>query len=240
MSLLLYLKYLIFPKPLELQLVEACEAIKGIRKLGTNEDLEFDYLRIMELSKELREELLPRGIVILPNDLECLEGFLDTERGRVPSARIHTEFTISDGRRSIKLCAYGSACDPNGYAVAIAQTMGFKALLKRLSMTYGDQDDPELARWAQVPRETQHQTKRQKEYQQRAWADGVRNSGMTAEQVDALLSEAMDRPITSEEITSLPVKEFDWAMQILLQHSDLSNILEMSRDQAKKGQQTAA
>ena len=234
MSLLSYIKRLVFSKPLEIQLVEACEAIDGLRKLGTNEELDFDYLRILDLANAIREQLLPRGIVILPSDLECIEEILETPEGRMIECRVKTEFDITDGRKHLKLSSYGSARDGHGFAIAIAQTFALKSLLKRLSMIFGEEDDPEVPRWAHRVPETTHQQKRQKEYQGRAWADAVRSSGKPAEEINAMLTEAMGLAVTSEKITSLPAEDFNIAMQLLVRNSDMTNILEMSRDQAAK------
>ena len=225
-----YLKNLLFAKPLELQLVEACEAIPGLRKLGTNEDLGFDYLRIQELANAVRDQLLPRGIVMLPNDLECEISYWTSPEGRMADARVKTEFTFTQGRRSLKLCSYGSASDPNGYAVAIAQTMGLKALLKRLSLIYGEGDDPEVPRWAQHPGEK----KRVQQYQERALDAAVRNSGRTRAQIEAMISKGIDRPVTVVDIASFPRETFDIAMKIITKNSDLSEVLTASVAKAKE------
>jgi hypothetical protein len=216
-------------KPLELQIVEACEAIPGLRKLGTNETLDFDYLRIQELANAIREQLLPRGIVMLPNDLECEETVYQTTDGRMTDARVKTEFTFTKGSRSIRLCSFGSARDPNGYAVAIAQTMGLKSLLKRLSLIYGDQDDPEVPRWAQYHGEK----KRVMEYQERAYRAAVQNSGRTREQVEAVISEGLGRPVTSDDIIHFPRQSFDVAMKIITKEGDLSEVLKQSVAKAR-------
>lgn len=236
-----YLKTLFrrfFGKPLEIQLVEACEAIPGLRKEGHNDELEFDYLRILELAESLRAELLPRGIVILANDLECLEETFLGENGRTTEARVKTEFTVTNGWKEIKLCSYGSARDENGFAIAIAQTMGLKALLKRISLTYGKEDDMEARRWALPPsQETTHQTRRQLAYQGRAWEDAVRNSGKTEQEIEALLSQAMGQKLTSDDIAALPPEAFDQALKLVIQHSDLTEVLEMSKRSVKRGPQ---
>jgi len=237
-SYLTRLFYAFFPKPLELQLVEACEAVPGLRKRGENDILEFKYLMIVDLANALREELFQRGITIIPHDLECTEGIVSTPDGDFHEARVKTEFIISNGHRQLKLCSYGSSRSQDGFAVSAAQTFALKALLKRLSMIFGDDDDPELPRWAHVP-ETSHQQRRQKDYQKRALADAINNSGKTVAEIESLISEAVGKTLTSEQIADFPVEAFEQVMGLVLQHSDLSNVLQMSVD-AKKGPQTAA
>jgi hypothetical protein len=240
-----YLKNLLFSKSIEAQLVEACEAIPGLRKLGTNETLEFDYLRIQELANALREQLHRRGIVMLPNDLECEVTYWDSVDGeghpqRMADARVKTEFTFSQGRRNLKLTAFGAASDPNGYAVAIAQTMGLKSLLKRLSLIYGEEDDPEVPRWAQRPSENSRQTKRVRQYQERALDSALRNSGRTRQQVEALISEGIGKSVTVADIAAFPRETFDIAMKIITQNSDLEEVLTKSIAKAKGPQPVVA
>jgi hypothetical protein len=224
-------------KPLELELVEACEAIPGLRKLGTNDVLDFDYLRIQELTSAIREQLLPRGIVMLPNDLECEVTYWDSPDGRMADARVKTEFTFTQGRRNLKLCSFGSASDPNGYAVAIAQTMGLKALLKRLSLIYGDEDDPEVPRWAQ---HHPGEKKRIQQYQDRALDAAVRNSGRTSAQIEAMISAGVGRTVTLAEIATFPRETFDIAMKIITHNSDLSEVLTESVAKARGPQPVVA
>lgn len=225
-----WLRNFLLGKPLEIRLVEACAAVKSLRKNGTHDELGFDYLRIMDLANELREQLLPRGIVLIPNDLECIEEI----SGESVEARVKTEFTVTDGRRELKICSYGFAKDENGYAVAIAQTAGLKALLKRLSLIYGEEDDPETPKWVR------HERKRVGQYQERALNSAILNSGRTREQVEALISKGIGKDVTVADIASLPREGFEVAMKILTHESDLTEVLEQSRAALKKEPQKIA
>jgi len=237
MSLLSYLKFLLFAKPLEIQLAEACEAVRGIRKNGVNEDAGYNYIRILDIANALREELLPRGIVLIPNDLECEEFTVQTPDGPAIEVRVKTEFTLTDGRRSLKFCSYGYGRDQDGKAVFIAQAGALKTWWKRVSLTYGEEDDPEVARTPMPTKWEKHEKGRLAAYQERAWDAGLRNSGMTREQVEALISKGIGKPVTSEQIVALPSEDFDVAMKILLRASDLTGVLERSVVDAKQRKQ---
>ncbi len=245
MSVLSYLKRLFFPKSLEVQLAEACEAVNGIRKNGTNDDGGYRFIRILDIANALRAELLPRGIVLIPNDLECEEFTVQTADGPAIEVRVKTEFTLTDGRRSLKFCSYGYGRDQDGKAVFIAQTGALKAWYKRISLLYGEEDDPEVPQSQRPDRShryetgtwARHEKSRLAAYQARAWDSGVRNSGMTPEQVEAMISKGIGRTVASEEIIALPSKDFDVAMQILLRNSDLTDVLERSRKEAEQRKQ---
>lgn len=217
----------IFGKPLEIRLVEACSAVKGLRKNGTNEDLGFDYLRIVDLANELREQLQARDIALVPNDIECLMD--DLPDGSV-EARVKTEFTITDGDRTLVIHSYGSAIDDNGYAVAIAQTAALKAFLKRVSMIYGDEDDAELPAWV---RHEGKLGKKAAQYQARALDAAIRTSGRTRAQIETMISEGIGEKLTVADIASFPKDTFEIAMKIITKNSDLSEVLTESVRQAK-------
>jgi hypothetical protein len=227
-----YLKRLFWflRKPLAVELAEACEAVEGLRKSGHNDDLDFDYLKILDLAEELRAELLPRGIAIIPNDLECIEKSWSTAEGiTMTEVRVKTEFEVTDGHRRIVKSAYGGARDSNGYAIAIAQTMALKSWLKRTAMIFGKEDDAELGRWAPYPGEAAQV----RTYQGRALNAALRTCGLTKEGAEALLTKIMGFPITTEGIADLPRKDFDVAMAALTKHQDMAEVLELSKDIAK-------
>src|ERR1700677_1153865 len=123
------LRFLGWAKPLALELAEACNAVQSLRKEGYNEEEDFHFLKILDLANQLRAELLPPGIVIIPSDLECIGTDWMSGGKTVQGIRIKTEFEITDGRRKLLKSAYGSARVGN-YDVAVAQTMALKSLLK--------------------------------------------------------------------------------------------------------------
>ncbi|MCU1301936.1 MAG: hypothetical protein JWQ87_2220 [Candidatus Sulfotelmatobacter sp.] len=224
-----FLYWLGFRKPIALELAEACAAVQGLRKEGYNEEEDFHYLKILDLANQLRAELLPRGIVIIPNDVECVETTYEVEGQILTAIRIKTEFQVTDGKRSLVKASYGSARNGN-YAVAVAQTMALKSLLKRLGLIFGDEADAEAQRWAPWPGEKQGV----RNYQERALSAALKTCGLTRAGVEALLSKVMGFPITCEGIVALPRKDFDIAMKAITKSQDLAEVLELSKRDAEK------
>jgi hypothetical protein len=108
---------------------------------------EYAYLRILDLANALRDDLLKAGILVIPRDdwsrVTAVESPI-TDRPWT-SAEVRTTFTITDGIQELKSVGHGFARDLDGKAVAIAQTAALKSFLKRLTLTFGDLDDPEKA-----------------------------------------------------------------------------------------------
>lgn len=230
MSVRSYLKS-VFGKPLEVQLAECCEKVQGLRKMGHNEENDYAYLKILDLANALRDELLPRGIVMIPSDLEYEEKPATNSNGEpTTEVRVKTQFTVSNGHRNLIFCSYGVGRDSDGKACYIAQTGALKAFMKRLGMIFGEEDDAEKSRWTLYPREK----KGVFAYQERALDAAVKNSGHSHESVEAILSEGLGQPVTLEQIAKLPPQGFDYAMKILTRVSDMTEILEASRQAAKR------
>lgn len=121
-----------------------CKSIDPVLKEGTA-DAGFAYLRILDLANALREKLFDAGILIVPNDVECVVERWESEvtDRHWSSAQITTGFLITDGSQEIKTIGHGYARDLDGHCVSIAQTMALKSLLKRLGLIFGEYDDPE-------------------------------------------------------------------------------------------------
>jgi hypothetical protein len=123
----------------------------------------------------------------------------------------------------------------DGKALFAAQTGALKSWLKRLGLIFGDRDDPEMearseARPQQeVDDELPRQKLAQARYQARAWAAALATCGRTGPEIEAILSEAMGQPLTSDSIIALPREGFDVAMKLLVQHSDLTEVLHQSK-----------
>ena len=218
------LRFLGWAKPLALELAEACEAVQGLRKTGYNEEENFHFLKINELADKLRAELLPRGIVIIPSDLECLNTSWQVNGEIVDGVRVKTEFEITDGRRRMVKIAYGEARVGN-YTVAVAQAFAFKSLLKRLGMIFGEDEDAEAQRW-QWPGEH----KSMGNYRDRALAAALRSCNLTRDGAEAWLSKSMGFPVTLTMVEQLPQKDFDIAIAALEKHGGLEEVLEMSAE----------
>lgn len=226
----------LFPKSIASRLAEACAAVSKIKKLGNNG--EYSYLRIADIADALRDEVFSRGILVIPNDLECTVAKFKAPdpAGRViTEVRIKTEFTVTDGKQSLLFAAYGVGRDMDGKALFAAQTGALKSWLKRLGLIFGEKDDPEVeARTAPQAQQAQddelpRQKLAQARYQARAWAAALATCGRSESEIEMLLSEGMGQPVTSESIIALPREAFDVAMKLLVQHSDMTQVLEQSK-----------
>jgi|SRR5580704_803396 hypothetical protein len=131
------------PQSLVEKLAEVVRGMDGVAKEG-RADQGFTYLRILDLADALRERLFAAGILIIPSDVECVvERSASTITDREwTQATVKTRFEITDGVEEWFFDSYGFARDLDGYAVATAQTMALKSLLKRLALVFGERDDP--------------------------------------------------------------------------------------------------
>jgi len=234
------LSFLGFRPSIVERLREACAAVPPIVKKGEGE--QYNYLRILDLANALRAELSTRGLLIIPNDIECEEKrFKSDIPGRYyTEARVKTEFTVADGRSRETFSAYGSGRDMDGHALSIAQTIALKSWLKRLGLIFGEKDDPEMAQASaplakvaaisHAPREAE----RLAEYKSRAWAEAIIKCGMTREQIEKHLSKAFGFKVESADILALPPEQFDLAIRLLNANEDLREALELSTHLAER------
>lgn len=142
------------PDSLVEKISKACRGVENVLKQGDNG--EYAYLRILDISLALREKLFDAGVLIVPDDLECvMGGYASSDPNRpYTTATVKTMFTITDGVNEARYCAFGYAADLDGKAVAIAQTGALKSFLKRIALIFGEWDDPE---WTRSPRKTKEQ-----------------------------------------------------------------------------------
>jgi hypothetical protein len=225
----------LFPKPITVRLAEACAAVSKVKKLGNNGD--YSYLRIVDIADALRDEIFSRGILVIPNDLECNVNTFNAPdpAGRViTEVRIKTEFTVTDGKRSQVYAAYGVGRDMDGKALFAAQTGALKSWLKRLGLIFGERDDPEIEARTQEPDELPRQKAAQLRYQERAWAAALATCGRTVQEIETILTEAMGSPVSSADIIALDRAGFDVAMKLVTQHSDMTQVLEQSKRVARR------
>jgi hypothetical protein len=221
-----YLKSKLHKKTIAEEVAEVCDRIISIKKNGLNdEDPEdpFAYLRIVDLCDALKGELFQRGILFLPNDVEQrFEQMRDDEGKLIERCVVRTEFSARRRKEVVNLGAsYGSAKNRSDKALAIAQTSAFKAWLKRVSMVYGEADDPDASKRESDP--TAKESVRIASYQKRAWGAATAQVSMTREQINEALTKIMGFPIDADQIPDLPRKDFDVAMKWLLaQGQDLT------------------
>lgn len=131
------------PKNLVEKIAAAFQGVDTILKLGDNG--QYAYLRILDIANGIREKLLAQGVLIIPADQNCeMERWESDIPGRVwHSAKVFTQFKLTDGETTETFSAYGYARDLDGKCVAIAQTAALKSFLKRMALIFGDYDDPE-------------------------------------------------------------------------------------------------
>jgi hypothetical protein len=232
----------LFRKPLNDELVEVCREIQGLTKRKSDDD-EFAYLHIVDIANEFRMRLFDRGILFLPDDIDCQVQLIATETPDrfITHARVHTKFRVVRGRQELTMSAFGAAQDRDGRALATAQTAALKALLKRLGFVFGDRDDPCSSREPlgkepsqEFSAETAKQIERQHEYQRRAWAAALEATGKTASQVEQYLSVQFEFDVHTQEITELSPEKFDIAITWLARNGDLIDTLEASKIAASK------
>lgn len=153
------------PDSLVEKIAKVCLSVKSsdVLKQGENADAPgggYWYLRILDLSEQLREKLFAAGVLIIPSDGECvIGGYASSDPNRpYTTACVKTQFRLTDGVQSMDFSAYGYAADLDGKCVAIAQTAALKSFLKRLALIFGEWDDPEVPR---APWKTKEQKKEQ-------------------------------------------------------------------------------
>lgn len=123
-------------KSLSQKLIDIVAEMPRLTKNGHRAD--FSYLQISDLANAFYGRAKTAGVVVIPDDLECTL--------TADSALVKTRFTIfDDGDEEFIVCSYGFAREDGKWgALPIAQTMALKALLKRLGMTFGEEDDAEF------------------------------------------------------------------------------------------------
>lgn len=125
------------------KIANACKDVAAVKVEGDN--LEFRYLRIVDLAEAIRGNLFREGIIILPDDIEANVEYVQAAASDRwwTRAKVVTEFTITDGVTSLKVRGVGHAQDLDGFAFEKAKTYALKSFLKRLGLIFGDFDDPE-------------------------------------------------------------------------------------------------
>lgn len=206
-----------FPKPLSQDVIEVFDKFGQLAKLGLNDEDQQDiyhYLRIVDLCEAIKKELFSRGVMFTATDKgQEFQQISQPNGGFSIRCTVTTEFGAVRGKDRLALgSASGSAESFSDKSLAIAQTAAFKAFLKRSSMTYGKEDDPEIKREGLNPK----QSVRIASYQRRALDAALRNSGINSEVLCATMTEKLGFAITCEQIADLPSAEFDEAMKLIL------------------------
>jgi hypothetical protein len=213
-------------KPAPPALIQQFAAVlANVKALQKTKGESFTYLQIAEIGNAVRDQLLTRGLLLVPSDKNW---FFDAwmQDGRVVTqCGVETVFELTDGRRSLRWIAYGMGQDVDGYATAIAQTMALKSFLKRVGLIFGERDDPERE---QGPRPDIAKPKFPREvskifeFQQRALRAAAHECGWQDEQAEIFLSGKLQRPVTIADVAACPEKQFNFAMSLLYGQRDLT------------------
>lgn len=208
----------LFPKSLSREVLEVFAASPAIKKLGHNDVDDFDYLMILTMCQDFKGELFARGIVFTATDIDCLFEQISEGDGFSIRCTVRTKF---EARRKCwfgtQRCNLGEALGAGRdssemIALATAQTFAYKAMLKRSSMTYGENDDAEAKTKPITPKESV----RIASYQRRALDAAIRSTGIDAKELGERMSAAVGFDVSYEQIADFPRKDFDDAMKLIM------------------------
>jgi hypothetical protein len=130
------------------KLAEAMEKVGGVEKKGRNQAQSYDYVKAADVAKALRHELFQRGIVIIPDEVECLNKQLTFtnakgDQRQVNEVQVKTAYHITDGSETLTMSGYGIAWDSGDKAIYKAKTGALKYFLRGLGLVPDEKDDPE-------------------------------------------------------------------------------------------------
>jgi hypothetical protein len=137
-------------KKLGVKLAEACNEVGGVAKKGRNAAQGYDFVRAADVAKAIRHELFKRGIVVIPNEVECTTKqitFLNAkgENRCSNEVMLKTAYTITDGTETLVMHGYGIAWDAGDKAIYKAKTGALKYFLRGLGLIPDEKDDPEAS-----------------------------------------------------------------------------------------------
>jgi hypothetical protein len=225
------------PAPQPALIKQFATVLANVKALQRTKGESFTYLQIAEIANAVRDQLLTRGILLVPSDRNWWFDAWMHDGRVVTQCGVETEFELTDGRRSRRWIAFGMGQDVDGYAVAIAQTMAIKSWLKRVGLIFGERDDPERE---QSPRRDIAKPKYPREvskifeFQQRALRAAAHECGWTDEQAEQFLSGKLQRKVTIPDIANCPEKEFNFAVTLLYGQRDLTKDFAGSVEIAKQ------
>jgi hypothetical protein len=136
------------PKSLVEKIAEACAGLDTILKEGENSDEGYAYLRILDLTRQVRAKFFAAGLVIIPSVTDCRVESVPAEESTpnrwYTTATVCCTYIVTDGVQSHTGMTAGYARDLDAKCVAIAQTGALKTFLKGLCLIFGEYDDPEI------------------------------------------------------------------------------------------------
>lgn len=129
------------------RLAEACNAVGGIEKKGTNQKQNYKYVKAADVAKAFRRELFTRHIALIPDEKEFNQtGVIKTSSGgELREFTLRMDYHICDGLSNEKITvgAFGVAMDTGDKAIWKAKTGCLKYFLRTLGIVPDEKDDPE-------------------------------------------------------------------------------------------------
>jgi len=138
------------PEPVKKSLVEklaeACDAVGGIEKRGTNQKQQYKYLKAADVAKAIRHEFFSRGIVITFDEKEFIQirSIKTNAGGEMGEFLLKSEVTFCCGDEKLgPFGAFGVAMDTGDKAIWKAKTGALKYVLRGIGLIPDEKDDPE-------------------------------------------------------------------------------------------------
>jgi len=205
------------------------EVLANVQTINKVKGDEFAYLRILDIANALRDELLSRGLLLIPDDVSCWrDTWLNADGRVVTQCGVETEFELTDGRFSKRWKSFGLGQDIDGFAMSIAQTMAIKAWLKRVGLIFGERDDQEKEQSEQERPLFAREAPRLEDYKLRAFREACLEMNIASDEAEDLLSQRMGEEVTIEKLLKLSPKKFDFAIAVLKGQKDLTGDLKRS------------
>ncbi len=236
-------KVMTYPKTLVEKLAEACDAVGGVEKKGRNEAQRYDYVKAADVAKAIRHELFERGIVIIPDELECVTKQITYQnaKGEIRFSNevtLRTAYTITNGLETLIMHGYGIAWDSGDKAIYKAKTGALKYFLRGLGLIPDEKDDPEADESVdRVSAEIEEKLEKQDRiapFQVNAFNSACNQTGKTPLQVSTFLAELNNYTSISECMKQDFDAAIKWAVKRTEAPANLTPVLQQSVDHAKK------
>lgn len=231
------------------QLTEACDAVKGVEKKGTNEKQRYKYVKAADIAKAIRHELFSRGIGLYPDEVEFKQiGTVKTlSGGELREFQLIVDYTLAYEDEWKVVRAFGIAMDSGDKAIWKAKTGALKYFLRTIGMIPDEKDDPEADE--EVDALTSGD-KKIKEYEDAFDRREAASGRVRPFQADSFIKTAMENGKTTQQIAAylkakfnhvqaeeLTVGEFQEAIRWAHSNGDLKQTLETSVKAAKARKQ---
>lgn len=196
------------PKSLHDKIVAACDAVGVIPKKGKNSN--YNYQRASDVAAAFRHELFKRGVLLIPDELECTQEKLETNGGGIiTQVTLKTEYILTDGTTEKRYKAFGCGRDVEDKAIYKAKTGSVKYFLRILGLIPDEESDPEFEHRtdgaAAQPAKGEKPSPTLKPYEIKGLSDACAKSGKTVAQACAHLG--------VKNLGDLPRKHFKTALK---------------------------